>query len=112
MQSSLIKEGENNLILFNKLKNEKKMIGRYLHEYRFMKGILTRDEFQKKIRTCSFWAETWAIADVERILNVKFIILLQSEYAQSDINNVVQCGHPHKGLFRPDYYIIMARTRA
>lgn len=112
MQGTLIREGENNLILFNKLKNEKKMIDRYLHEYRFMKGILTRDEFQKKIRTCSFWAETWAIADVERILNVKFIILLQTEYAQSDVNNVVQCGHPHKGLFRPDYYIIMTRTRA
>jgi predicted NAD-dependent protein-ADP-ribosyltransferase YbiA (DUF1768 family) len=112
MQSSLIKEGENNLVLFNKLKNEKKMIDRYLHEYRFMKGVLTRDEFQKKIRTCSFWAETWAIADVERILNVKFIILLQTEYAQSDINNVVQCGHPHSGVFRPDYYITMSRTKA
>jgi predicted NAD-dependent protein-ADP-ribosyltransferase YbiA (DUF1768 family) len=112
MQGNLIREGENNLILFNKLKNEKKMIDRYLHEYRFMKDVLTRDEFQKKIRTCSFWAETWAIADVERILNVKFIILLQTEYAQSDINNVVQCGYPHTGLFRPDYYITMARTKA
>jgi predicted NAD-dependent protein-ADP-ribosyltransferase YbiA (DUF1768 family) len=112
VQATLMKEGENNLILFNKLKNEKKMIDRYLHEYRFMKGIITRDAFQQKIRTCSFWAETWAIADVERILNVKFIILMQSEYAQSDVNNVIQCGHPHTGLFQPDYYIIMARTRA
>lgn len=111
-QSTLIKEGENNLILFNKLKNEKKMIDRYLHEYRFMKGITTRAEFQKKIRTCSFWAETWAIADVERILNVKFIILMHSEYAQSDVNNVVQCGHPHSGIFQPDYYIIMTRSKA
>ena len=111
-QINMIKEGENNLILFNKLKNEKRMIDRYLHEYRFMKGVLTYADFQKKIRTCSFWAETWAIADVERILNVKFIILLQSEYSQSDINNVVQCGYKHVGIFQPDYYIIMARTKA
>ena len=112
MQMSMIKEGENNLILFNKLKNEKKMIDRYLHEYRFMKGVLTYPEFQKKIRTCSFWAETWAVADVERILNVKFVILLQSEYTQSDVNNVVQCGYKHTGIFQPDYYIVMARTKA
>ena len=111
-QINMIKEGENNLVLFNKLKNEKKMIDRYLHEYRFMKGVLTYVDFQKKIRTCAFWAETWAIADVERILSVKFIILLQSEYSQSDVNNVLQCGYKHNGIFQPDYYIVMARTKA
>ena len=111
-QINIIQEGENNLKLFNKLKNEKKMIDRYFHEYRFMKGVLTLSDFQKKIRTCSFWAETWAIAEVERILNVKFIIMLQSEYLQLDINNVVQCGYKHKDLFQPDYYIILSRIKA
>lgn len=111
-QINMIKEGENNLILFNKLKNEKRMIDRYLHEYRFMKGVLTYAEFQKRIRTCAFWAETWAVAEVERILNVKFVILLQSEYTQSDVNNVLQCGYKHGGIFQPDYYIIMTRAKA
>ena len=111
-QMNHIREGENNLRLFNKLKNEKRLIDRYLHEYRFMKGITTLAEFQKKIRTCSFWAETWAIADVERILNVKFVVLQNSEYAQSDVANVVQCGYPHRGLFQPDYYIILAKMRS
>ena len=111
-QINMIKEGENNLVLFNKLKNEKKMIDRYLHEYRFMKGVLTYADFQKRIRTCAFWAETWAVADVERILNVKFIILLQCEYTQTDVNNVVQCGYKHNGIFQPDYYIVMSRAKA
>jgi predicted NAD-dependent protein-ADP-ribosyltransferase YbiA (DUF1768 family) len=111
-QINIIQEGENNLKLFNKLKNEKKMIDQYLHEYRFMKGVLKLADFQKKIRTCAFWAETWAIAEVERILNVKFVIMLQSEYLQSDINNVIQCGYKHVGLFQPDYYILMTRMKA
>lgn len=111
-QQTIIREGENNLILFNKLKNEKRMIDKYFHEYRFMKGVNTLSEFQKKIRTCAFWAETWAIAEVERILNVKFVILMQAEYMQLDINNVIQCGYKHEGLFQPDYYIILSRSKA
>ena len=111
-QIQIIREGENNLILFNKLKNEKRMVDRYLHEYRFMKGVKTLVDFQKKIRTCSFWAETWAIAEVERILNVKFVILIRDTYLQLDVNNVIQCGHSHKNLFDPNYYIILARNNA
>ena len=111
-QIQIIREGENNLILFNKLKNEKRMVDRYLHEYRFMKGVKTLVDFQKKVRTCSFWAETWAIAEVERILNVKFVILIRDTYLQLDVNNVIQCGHSHKDLFDPSYYIILARNNA
>lgn len=111
-QQNIIREGENNLVLFNKLKNEKKIVDRYFHEYRFMKGVNTLSDFQKKIKTCSFWAETWAISEVERILNVKFVILMQAEYLQMDINNVLQCGYKHNGLFQPDYYIILSRSKA
>jgi hypothetical protein len=77
-----------------------------------MKGVKTLVDFQKKVRTCSFWAETWAIAEVERILNVKFVILVRDTYLQLDINNVIQCGHSHKDLFDPNYYIILARNNA
>ena len=47
-----------------------------LEEFKIMKGIDTIEKFKKKIRTSDFWADTWAISTLERLLNIKFIILL------------------------------------
>jgi ribA/ribD-fused uncharacterized protein len=78
-----------------------------------MKDVDTLEKFQKKIRSCEFWAETWAISTLERILNVKFILLSKESYTSRDLNNVLQCGQlndsvlENRGEFKPDYYIIV-----
>jgi predicted NAD-dependent protein-ADP-ribosyltransferase YbiA (DUF1768 family) len=96
----------------DRLVHEKKITAQILNEYKFMKGIDTLESFKKKIRSCDFWGETWALSTLERILNIKFINLSQEAYSSKDVNNVLQCGQlndsilENKGVFNPEFYII------
>jgi predicted NAD-dependent protein-ADP-ribosyltransferase YbiA (DUF1768 family) len=78
-----------------------------------MKNIDSLEKFKKKIQTCEFWAEDWAIATLERILNIKFIVLSSEAFAKNDLNSVLQCGHltdiilKSRGEFTPEYYIMV-----
>jgi predicted NAD-dependent protein-ADP-ribosyltransferase YbiA (DUF1768 family) len=113
LQHQFIVEGEKNLVLFNRLKNEKKMVDYHLQEYRYLKGIRTLDDFIRKIKTCDFWAETWAISTVELMLNVKFIILSNDEFSNADLNHVLVCGLAPsvKKIVIPEYYIILSKSK-
>jgi hypothetical protein len=72
----------------DRLVNEKKISNKILKEYVFMKGVETLEKFKEKIRSCDFWADTWAISTLERILNIKFVILSSEMYREGDMNNV------------------------
>lgn len=112
IQQQIKLEGENNLKLFNKLKKDKTVVEAYLQEYRFLKGVTTTEEFIKKIKSCDFWVETWAISIVEKMLNVKFIILNNDEYKQNDLSNVLNCGHKTVNeMYHPDFYIILTKSK-
>ena len=64
------------------------------------------------IKTCRFWAETWAISTLERILNIKLVIFSSEMYNEGDIDNVLQCGQLNDdklekaGIFNPTHYIL------
>ena len=100
----------------DQLIHEKKVTSNIVNEFKFMKGIDSLEKFKQKIRTCEFWAETWAISTLERILNIKFIIFSHESYKNDDINNVLQCGQlndtilENKGIFIPDFYIVVDYT--
>lgn len=100
----------------DELIEEKRMTSKLLTEFKFMKGIDTLDKFKKIIKSCEFWAETWAISTLERILNVKFIILSSEAYKSGDTKNVLQCGQlndsilQNSGTFQPEFYIILDYT--
>ena len=100
----------------DKLIGEKKVTTQILKEYKFMKGIDTLEKFKSKIRKCDFWADTWAISTLERILNIKLILLSSENYKSGDIKNVLQCGQlndsilENKGIFTPEFYIIVDHT--
>ena len=77
----------------------------------FIKDIDTLEKMRAYIKTPNFWADTWAIATLERVLNVKFVILSETAFVESDLDGVVQCGEIDKRLqerqhFTPDSYII------
>ena len=71
-------------------------------EVKFMKGIKTiqqlREVIQKGEMTSEYWADAWAIAALEVILNIKFIILSYNDYNQNQRKsfqeiNVINCGN-------------------
>jgi hypothetical protein len=109
-QSKKVKEDHDRLV------NEKRVTAKMLEEYKFMKGVDTLDKFKKIIKTCDFWAETWAISTLERLLNIKIIILSSEAYKLGDLVNVLQCGQlndvilQNKGVFTPEFYIILDFT--
>lgn len=93
--------------------NEKKISQQIVEEYRYMKNVNTLEDFKKKITTCDFWGETWALSTIERILRIKFILLSHESWSLNDKNNVVVCGQlndkflEQQGEFKPDYYLIL-----
>ena len=97
----------------DRIVEEKQITKQMLNEYTFMKGIDTLEKFKNKIKTCEFWAETWAVSTMERLLNVKFILMSKQAYNSNDVENVLQCGQlndailQNKGVFNPEFYIIV-----
>jgi len=100
----------------DRLVEEKRVTAEILKEYKFMKGIETLESFKSKIRKCDFWADTWAVSTLERILNFKFIIMSSELYKAGDKKNVLQCGQlndkilEQRGRFTPEFYIIIDHT--
>jgi hypothetical protein len=86
--------------------------------YKFMKNINTLDEFKNILKTCEFWADSWAISTMERVLKIKIIILTDPDLRPpptSNSQNIVQCGEMDPILqeeceFKPEYYIITDYT--
>jgi predicted NAD-dependent protein-ADP-ribosyltransferase YbiA (DUF1768 family) len=95
---------------------EKRVTSQLLQEFSFMKGVDSLKAFQTKIKTCAFWADTWAVSTMERALNIKLVILSSDYYRHGDVKNVLQCGQlndsilEQRGRFTPDYYIIIEHT--
>jgi predicted NAD-dependent protein-ADP-ribosyltransferase YbiA (DUF1768 family) len=100
----------------DRLVEEKKVSASIIKEFKFMKGIENLDQFKRAIRHCDFWADTWAISTLERILNIKFIILSSESYKAKDEKNVLQCGQlndkvlEQRGRFTPEFYIMVDYT--
>jgi predicted NAD-dependent protein-ADP-ribosyltransferase YbiA (DUF1768 family) len=100
----------------DKLVEEKKVTVEMLKEYKFMKGVDTLEDFKSKIKKCDFWADTWAISTLERILNIKFVVMSSELYKAGDTKNVLQCGQlndailEQRGRFTPEFYIIIDHT--
>jgi predicted NAD-dependent protein-ADP-ribosyltransferase YbiA (DUF1768 family) len=115
-KKSLVLHGKEVKDEYDRLVREKKVTSEMLKEYKFMKGIDNVEQFKKVVRHCDFWADTWALSTLERILNVKFILLSSESYKNGDEKNVLQCGQlndeilEQRGRFTPEFYIMVEYT--
>jgi len=93
---------------YQKTKEKHEVDKELLEEFGFMKDITTVDDLKTYIKTSSFWADTWAISTLERILDVKIIILEDTR----DKDAVMQCGQLNDEMdtFSPKYYLIVNYT--
>jgi len=94
---------------------KKNVIHALCSEYSFMKSTDSLEKMQKKMQTCYFWATPWIICTLERLLNIKFIILNSYAYINKEYHDVLYCSPyvdpiiSNRKSFDPDYYIIIEK---
>lgn len=109
----IMKEGEILRSKYNDDKVNTRGNQELMKEFNFMKGVSSIDEMKTVLKTNVFWADTWAIGEIEKYLNVKTIILSKDAYDNGDIENIILCGQINdinKVVREPEYYIMLSYT--
>ena len=117
-QEAIIAESRRNADQFNRLKSEKALSQEMLQDFHFMKNVNTLEDFREMLKSCAFWADTWAISTLERILRIKLIILSSERFHAGEMGGVLQCGQLNdrvledQGTFEPEFYVMAEHTGA
>ena len=95
-------------------KNELKMSGDLIKEYKFMKGVKTIEQMKRKILQSDYWADNWSITTMEGALNIKLILMSSQEYYENKGSSlVINCGQLNKKFlndnqnYNPEFYLIL-----
>jgi ribosome-binding protein aMBF1 (putative translation factor) len=111
-QQRVLAEANELIRQYQALLLEKKETKQLLSEFEFMKELDSIDKFREYVQSSRYWADTWAISTLERLLNIKLVILSEEAFATGEKDAVMQCGQlndtkiEEQKTFAPDYYII------
>jgi hypothetical protein len=114
--AKILEEAKQLVEKYNVVLADKKQTKELLDEFIYMKDILSLEDFRKFIMTSSYWADTWAISTLEKVLNIKIIILSKEAFSSGDLDSVLKCGQLNdeelqkKGNYNPEHYIIASYT--
>ena len=115
-QEAIIAESRRNAGQFQRLKSELALSKELLEDFHFMKNVNTLEDFREMVKSCAFWADTWAISTLERVLRIKLILLSSERFHAGEMGGVLQCGQLNdrvledQGTFEPDFYIMAEHT--
>ena len=115
VKKELISSARSNIEEISKQKSVSSKSSEIMEEFNFMRDINTLEQLKDMIKSKEFYADAWAIPNIEKKYNVKFIILNQEFFidsADAENSNILQCGDAHPDLqrqddFDPDMYIIL-----
>ena len=99
-----------------RLQRELANVKQNLKDWTWMTNIKNMSDLKRKMKTCKFWADVWAMSSLEMILNTKIIVLSSEFYKRGLYKKVLLCGATvpekieKKGYFKPKYYIIVEHT--
>lgn len=114
-----IKSAQTNVLAqYNKLKDEHAVVKQLMEDVKFMKDINDMNAFREYVKKSDFWADAWAISALERILNIKLILLSSERYQEGDLDHVLQCATDFSGPdasnrdhpYVPEFYVILEYT--
>jgi len=97
---------------YQKLKEELVSANVMIQEFQFMRGVNNVEELREVVKTTNYWADTWAISTLEKLLNIKLLIFSEEYYQTGDEKSVFQCGQlndedlERQGNFSPNFYIM------
>ena len=115
-QEAIIAESRRNAARFKRLKSELALTKELLQDFHFIKNVTTLEDFREMLKSCAFWADTWAISTLERILRVKLIVLSSERFRAGEMGGVLQCGQLNdrvledQGTFEPEFYVMAEHT--
>lgn len=98
-----------------KLFRDKKQTKELLQDFIFMENISSFEEYKHYIRSSRFWGDTWALSSLEKILNIKIMVLSENSYPDH-LDDIMQCGQINDAdmstlkKFQPDYYMMVSYT--
>ena len=112
-QQAIKKEVDDLREKFMELRSQRKEIKDIIDEtIGDISQITTFEQFRDYIQTSQYWADTWAISTLERVLNMKMIIFSEQAYIDGAFDNsVLNCGEASiqtqtEGKFSPNFYIM------
>lgn len=126
-QQQLMIAGAKKLVIEHNLKQDEMKYTKLLSSrYDYMREVRNVQQLKERMMTSLYWPDAWAIATMERVLNMKFVIFSRDAYEAGDIDNVLLCDNgagnhedneiicqttarTAKGVFEPTAYILVGK---
>ena len=123
-QQQLMIAGAKKLVVEHNLKHDEMKYTKNLSsQYDYMREVRSAQQLKERMMTSLYWPDAWAIATMERVLNMKFVLFSRDAYEAGDIDNVLQCDNGaggdngggvdadirKRGVFEPTAYILVGR---
>ena len=126
-QQQLMIAGAKKLVVEHNMKHDEMKYTKLLSsQYDYMREVRSTQQLKERMMTSLYWPDAWAIATMERVLNMKFVLFSRDAYDAGDIDNVLQCDNGaggggggggggvdadiHKrGIFEPTAYILIGK---
>jgi predicted NAD-dependent protein-ADP-ribosyltransferase YbiA (DUF1768 family) len=120
-QQQLMIAGAKKLAIEHNLKHDEMKYTKLLSSrYDYMREVRNVQQLKERMMTSLYWPDAWAIATMERVLNMKFVIFSRDAYDSGDIDNVLQCDNGggndgidadirKRGIFEPTAYILVGK---